>query len=125
MKNLTPLNELDRLAGGALQERVARAISDVSENIFDLNTQPDATRKVKVELIVKPSKSRKEAAVTIKVTAQLAPLSDLETMASIGLDSDGSLVMVEQRQDGIIDGQIDMDGATHHDSVVQFPRIAK
>lgn len=122
---VTPLQELDKFMGGALQERVALAISDITGNIFDINTKPDAVRKVTIELTIKPSKSRREAAVTTKVTAKLAPLNELETVAQIGMDENtGELIMVEQSD--IPDGQINIDGETHENKIARFPSaIAK
>lgn len=117
---VTPLKELDKFMGGALQERVVLAIFDIIGNIFDINIELDVVRKVIIELTIKPSKSRREAAVTTKVTAKLAPLKELETVAQIGMDeSTGELVMVEQSD--IPDGQINIDGETHENKIARFP----
>lgn len=122
-QQITPLQELDKFMGGALQERVTMAITSVTENIFDINTKPDATRKVTIELTIKPSKSRREAAVTTKVQTKLAPMVDLETVAQIGMDDEtGALVMVEQS--GILDGQMKLDGETHENKIARFPSKA-
>lgn len=121
---VTPLQELDKFMGGALQERVGRAIGEITANIFDINTKPDAVRKVSIQLIIKPSKSRREAAVTTKVSSTLAPMNDLETTANIGVDEKtGELVMVEQSD--IADGQVNLlTGETHENKVARFPAKA-
>lgn len=123
-ERLTPLQELDKFMGGALQERVARAISEVTGNIYDLNTKADATRKVTITLTIKPTKSRREAAISTQVVAKLAPLQDLETVAQIGVDDvSGELIMVEQTE--IANGQINIDGEIHEDNIARFPAAAK
>lgn len=117
----TPLNELDKFMGGALQERVAVAISEVAKNIFDLNTKADATRKVTIELVIKPTKSRREAAVLTKVKTSLAPMNDLETVTQIGIDESGEMVMVEQS--AIADGQVNIEGEVYEKKVARFPQV--
>ena len=120
MQILTPLSELDNLMGGAIKERVSVALAEVSVNIFDLNTKPDAVRKVTIELIIKPTKSRREATVTAKISSKLAALTDLETVAQIGVDdATGEFVMVEASD--IPAGQMDFDGNAHEDKVARFP----
>lgn len=122
--NITPLQELDKFMGGALQERVAMAISEITSNIFDLNTKPDAAREVNIKMTIKPTKTRRDAVVTTKVTTKLAPLSDLETSAQIGIDADtGELIMVEQMD--VLPGQINLNGETHEENIARFPNVTK
>jgi len=115
------LQELDKFMGGALQERFSRAISEVAANIFDPNAKPEAARKITVQLIIKPSKSRREASVMTKVAVALAPMNELETTVNIGIDEEtGELVMMEQSD--IVNGQINLfTGETHENKVAKFP----
>jgi len=123
MPNVTPLQELDKFMAGALQERVGKAVSEIAANIFDPNTDATATRKVTIELTLKPSKTRTEAVVTTAVTTKLAPLSKLEADAQIGIEqSTGALVIVERTN--VTPGQIDIQGETHTPNVARFPAKA-
>lgn len=121
----TPLNELDKFMGGALQERVGHAIGDVVANIFDPNTEASKPRKVKIEIIIKPNKNRKSADVITMVTTSLQPLKQLETSADIGYDKEtGELVMTEQSD--IAPGQKSLlDESEFAPNVARFPSAAQ
>jgi len=49
---------IDQLAGGGVSERIQREFNRLAENVLDPNTKADATRKVTVEITVKPNKNR-------------------------------------------------------------------
>lgn len=117
----TPLNELDKFMGGALQERVACAIGKIVANIYDPNTDASKPRKLKIELIIKPNKSRKSADIITMVSESLQPLKQLETTADIGIDKEtGELVMTEQSD--VAPGQMNLiDDKEHAANVARFP----
>lgn len=118
----TPLSELDKLMSGAVAERVAVAASEITQNILDPNTKPDAERCITIKLKVKPTKNRGNATVVTEVTTKLMPKMPLETYVAIGVDENGEMVMVEQTN--VLPGQIDMEGEVAMPNVAKFP-IAK
>lgn len=86
---------LETLKGGAAIESVNFLLSDVFENIQDPNTDPTATRKVKLELVFKPGKNRDMGVVIIKSKAELAPQAPIESTVNFGRDKDGLAVAAE------------------------------
>jgi hypothetical protein len=57
------------------------------ENIRDPNTKPDAVRKVKIEIAVKPAKDRRNASTSVSVNANLAKVVPHESSIVIGIEN--------------------------------------
>lgn len=53
-------------------ENFALALQKVLENIDDINTDPEQSRKLTLEFVFQPSKTREVGEVTMKVTSKLA-----------------------------------------------------
>ena len=65
---------LASLFGGALQEKVNRALYKVAENILDPNTAAKAKRTVTIKLSLLPNeKDREDVLIHADVTYTLAP----------------------------------------------------
>jgi len=65
---------LETLAGGALGEMFDHEFARLLQNIDDPNTAPEAVRKIMLEVVVKPTKDREMAAVSIFCRSKLAGL---------------------------------------------------
>jgi len=77
---------LDRLCGGALLERFTLAMSQISRNIMDPNTNPEKARTLTIKLTFKPDKSRQGIKTSVATNITLAPPEADETMMLIGKD---------------------------------------
>ncbi|XPV77961.1 MAG: hypothetical protein ACNI27_08580 [Desulfovibrio sp.] len=70
---------LENLYGGAAIEAFDHELKAVLENIADINTQPDALRKITLEVKIKPTKERNLGRLTFQVKSAQAPAQALET----------------------------------------------
>jgi hypothetical protein len=86
---------LGTLARGAVSELFAEELRRVGENVLDVNTEPAAARKIKVELTFTPDEDRREVPVKIRVSSTLAPMKGAKTRVYFGREADG-LAMAEE-----------------------------
>ncbi len=100
---------LETVAGGAALELFDRELYEVLQNIQDPNTDPEAVRSVKVEVLIKPTKDRESAAVALKVTSKAAPTKAISDLVYMGR-RDGRLVAVtrDPRQGDMFGGTPDV-----------------
>jgi hypothetical protein len=78
---------LETLNSGAVIELFESEWQKLINNIQDPNTKPDAARKVKIEISVKPAKDRRNASTSVSVTAALAPTVPHEASIVIGVEN--------------------------------------
>lgn len=82
---------LTTIKGGAAVEKFDYILSQVLENIDDLNTEADAVRSITLTVKLKPSPDRDEVAYVIDVKGRLAPPK-----------SDGGVMYVGRRQGALV-----------------------
>jgi hypothetical protein len=97
-----------RMAAGAIEEKVDYEVSRVIDNILDLNTKPDAKRKITVTLEFVPDAERKRIGLFVNAKSTLVPTSPVSTSMMITADSNGELVVAEMVPQ--IPGQLALDG---------------
>lgn len=68
----TPLN-IGNVCGGAVNEVFERELQEVLKNIADPNTPADARRKIVIEFVFSPGKTREVADVEFRCTSKIAP----------------------------------------------------
>ena len=85
---------LQTLNDGAVVDLFNAEYEKLLAKVNDENTKPDATRSIKIELKVKPEKTRLAAAVQISVTSSLAPIKPAETTIFFDTDN-GELAAFE------------------------------
>lgn len=101
---------LATLCGGALQEKVDRALQKVADNILDPNTEPDKKRVITLKLTFKPNADDRED-VAVATEVQVALASEVGTATQVYVTKDlanGHISVLEHRR-GEIRGQIDFD----------------
>lgn len=88
---------LDKFAGGALLEKFNNAMLEVSENIYDPNTNVDVKRKLTIELVFKcADQDRNLVGVEISTKTKLAPLKESTTKILIDKDHvNGNILATE------------------------------
>lgn len=98
-----------RMASGAIEEKVDYEVTRVIDNILDLNTKPDAKRKIVVTLEFSPDADRRRIGLAVNAKSVLVPTSAVSTAMVITSDGNGEMVVAEMVPQ--IPGQIGMDGA--------------
>ena len=107
------------MSQGAILERVNYEMQRVIDNILDVNTKPDAKRKLTVTLVLTPSSDRKTITVQTTAKSTLVATDAITTGLFITNNpSSGEMVVAEMVPQ--IPGQLDMDGDYQED-----PKILK
>ena len=97
-----------QMAAGAIIERVDYETSRVIDNILDMNTKPDAKRKITVTLEFVPDSERKHIGLFVSAKSALAPTTPVSTSMMITSDGNGEMVVAEMVPQ--IPGQLSMSG---------------
>lgn len=100
------------LAGGAVEEKLQYALSEVADNIADPNTDPKKARKITMTLTVKPNEQRTIANVEIDVKTSLAAPIGISTTLMIDRDEKGKAVVSEIYGNDPNQGILDFDTAS-------------
>lgn len=99
---------LATICGGAVQEKVDRALEKVARNILDPNTDPSKKRTVTLKLVFKPDDNDiEDVEVSAEVTTSLAPEVGVKTRLYVNNDLKTKCVTVMEHQRGEIKGQLD------------------
>jgi hypothetical protein len=72
---------LDNLASGAAEERFQYEMDKVLANIADRNTDPEAKRKITLEIVFAPMGDREVIGLAVNVTSKLAGLKPVSSTA--------------------------------------------
>ena len=97
-----------RMAQGAIEEKVDYEVSRVIDNILDLNTKPDAKRKITITLEFVPDAERKRIGLFANAKSTLVPTAAVATSMVITTNRNGEVVIAEMVPQ--IPGQIDIQG---------------
>jgi hypothetical protein len=99
---------LATLCGGAVQEKVDRALEKVAKNILDPNTDPGKKRSITLKIVLKPDEDDKEdVEVTADVTVSLAAEVGVSTQFYVSKDLEKDTVSIMEHKKGEIKGQLD------------------
>ena len=98
---------LATIGGGAVQERVDRALEKVARNIMDPNTDPKKKRMITLKIIMKPDEDdREDVEVSAEVQVSLAPEMGVSTHFFVSKDLSTDKVSVMEHRRGEIRGQL-------------------
>jgi hypothetical protein len=78
---------LETLNSGAILDLFGVEWQKLINNIQDPNTKPDAARKIKIEISVKPAKDRRNASTSVSVKTSLAHTVPHEASIVIGMEN--------------------------------------
>lgn len=99
---------LASICGGAVQEKVDRALEKVAKNILDPNTDPVKKRSITLKITFKPNEDDNEdVEVSADVSAVLAPEIGVSTRFFVSKDLNTDKVTVMEHRKGEIKGQLD------------------
>ena len=107
---------------GAILERVDYEMGKVIDNILDLNTKPNAKRKITVTLELIPSADRKTITVQSTAKAALVPTDPVPTSLFITTQpGTGEMVVAEMVPQ--VPGQMALDGGEQEQpKILNFKR---
>ncbi len=97
-----------RMASGAIEEKVDYEVSRVIDNILDMNTKPDAKRKITITLEFLPDAERKHISIAATAKSTLVPTAAVSTAMMIMADGNGEMVVTELTPQ--IPGQMNLSG---------------
>lgn len=97
-----------RMAQGAFEERVDKAMAEAVDNILDPNTKATAKRSITLNIELKPDEERSRIEVSVSVKTKLAALNPVPTTLAIVADGNGELVVAEMVPQ--VPGQMSMGG---------------
>lgn len=107
-----------RMAQGAFEERVDRAMAEALDNILDPNTKATAKRSITLNIELRPDEERSHIEVSVSVKTKLATLNPVPTSLAIVADGNGELVVAEMVPQ--VPGQTSMAG-----DIQEEPKILK
>lgn len=107
-----------RMAQGAFEERVDRAMAEALDNILDPNTKATAKRSITLNIELRPDEERSHIEVSVSVKTKLATLNPGPTSLAIVADGNGELVVAEMVPQ--VPGQMSMAG-----DIQEEPKILK
>lgn len=99
---------LEKFAGGALQEKFDDAMDQVLKNMLDPNTPWKNKREINVKVTFEQDEERDDVAVDVSVVAKLAASKSIGTRMAIGRDIKTGETYAEEYGNQVR-GQITMD----------------
>ena len=101
---------IENLCGGAVNERINRALRKVSDNILDPNTDPKKKREITLKLTFSPNENdREEVAVEANVAVKLTPEIGVSTQFFVNHDIVNDTMTITECVKGQIKGQLSID----------------
>jgi hypothetical protein len=82
---------LKNLGNGAVIERFDRELSEVLENVLDLNTDAKIKRHILLKVVITPDEDRDFGIIEVQTSTKLAPMSSLGLKMHIGKGKDGAV----------------------------------
>jgi hypothetical protein len=116
--------DLNTLNQGAVLDLFAVEWQKLLDNINDLNTKPDAVRKVKIEIAVKPAKDRRNAVSSVSVTTNLAAIMPHEASIVIGVEDGKVMAYTFDPRQQSLDFEKEEEAARENSNVKPFRKEA-
>lgn len=93
MENEDNMN-INKLAGGAIQESINFALEEIFKNIKDPNTEAEKARKLTITMELKPDESRQFIKTKTTAKTTLAPTNSITTQ--LLLDKNGEKIVATE-----------------------------
>lgn len=117
---------LATLCGGAVQEKIDRALEKVARNILDPNVVPDKKRTVTLKITMKPlDEDREDVAVEADVSYTLSPELGVQTNFFVSRDLTNDNISIMEHKRGEIKGQLDFSDVGFEDFDKETGEIIK
>lgn len=86
--------DINKLAGGAIQEAIHFALGECFENIKDPNTEAEKVRKLTITIDLKPDETRQIIKTNVSCKTKLVPVNSITTQ--LLLDKSGDKVVATE-----------------------------
>ncbi len=111
--------DINKLAGGAIQEAIHFALEECFENIKDPNTEAEKARKLTITMELKPDETRQIVKTKTTCKTTLVPVNSIVTQLLLDKNEDKIVATELLKHDP---NQIDIDDL---DNVIKMEREAK
>jgi hypothetical protein len=114
--------DLSTMKGGQIIDMFNEELKKVLANIADANVKPDESRKITIELSIKPDKSRRTAQTKIDVHSKLASVKPSEGLLFFDENDSGEMAAYEDDYK-----QPELDGIKEepeHGGIYKMPKAA-
>ena len=88
--------DLNKFAGGVLQEKFDRALREVIQNMQDPNTSFKNKRGITISIGITQNEQRDDAKITVSVTTKTSPVLPIETALYMGKDLDTGEIEIQE-----------------------------
>ncbi|MQS52147.1 hypothetical protein [Companilactobacillus mishanensis] len=92
---------LSEIADGAAQEKFAKELKEVCNNILDLNTEAKTKRKITMDLTFVPNDTRDAIDTVVSVKSRLAPQIGVSTTMLLGRNEDTGMMAANELKSGV------------------------
>lgn len=89
--------DLNKLADGALAEKVNTELSRVLDNIADPNTDPEKKRSITITMTISGDENREVLNTSVLTKSKLVPSKEVQTKLLMGADKQGNMIGKELR----------------------------
>lgn len=103
-----PIDKLDALMDGAVQEKFGSALREVLANVRDPNTSATVKRSITLTITIAPSAGRDVAEMSVQTKTKLAPPNSASSTIYLAYGDDGSVTATEKLDQ--VPGQLSMSG---------------
>ena len=103
-----PIDKLDVLMNGAVQEKFGSALREVLANVRDPNTSATVKRSITLTITIAPSAGRDVAEMSVQTKTKLAPPNTASSTIYLAYGDDGSVTATEKLDQ--VPGQLSMSG---------------
>ena len=80
--------DINKLAGGAIQESIHYGLEEVFKNILDPNTEPEKASKLTIVMELKPDESRQVIKTKTTCKTTLVPTNSITTQMLLGKEGE-------------------------------------
>lgn len=114
--------DINKLAGGAIQEAIHFALEEVFKNIKDPNTEAEKTRKLTITMELKPDESRQIIKTKTSTKTSLVPVNSITTQ--LFLDNYGEKIVATEllKQNP---NQVSFDEIENEEKIININKEAK
>ncbi len=125
MGNNNSILDINKLAGGAIQESIHYGLEEVFKNILDPNTEAEKTRKLTITLELKPDETRQLIKIKTSCRTVLAPTNSITTQMILGKDGENIVANELLKHDPNQMDFEDLEEMNNSDKIININKEAK
>lgn len=114
--------DINKLAGGAIQESIHYGLEEVFKNILDPNTEPEKARKLTITMELKPDESRQIIKTKTTCKTSLVPTNSITTQMLLGKEGEKIVATELLKHDP---NQIDIEELEDSNKIINISKEAR